>query len=293
MVTQPPAAVAPANAPDVLTTKTFLRDEKTGEVLRRETRDSLGVLRELEIYYADKTIGVRSYNQQGKLLKVSRTIEGGGKVEGAPDASGQRCLEWTQLNAKGITVRHMKWADNGMDGNYRLRQFREDGTLYWEKVVDQGKGLVFRMFHEDGNTLQLEAEVGNLRQRVEIYEADGKLLYREKLKDPATARYGDVVDYVGEVFDSAGKVRRRAALNDGPYSGWDSGITNVDELADDGTVKSSARPEREDDTNFRSKLKDKQFRRIVELKNLAYKTQNNGGLRAEVQEQELDDVLRD
>lgn len=293
VMTQPPAAVAPANAPDVLTTKTFLRDEKTGEVLRRETRDSLGVLRELEIYYADKTIGVRTYNQQGKLLKVSRTIEGGGKVEGAPDATGQRCLEWTQLNAKGVTVRHMKWTGNGMDGNYRLRQFREDGTLLWERDVEQGKGLVFRMFHEDGKTLQLEAEVSRVRKRVEIYEANGKLLYREKLKDPTQARFGDVVEYIGEVLDSAGKVSRRAELNDGPYSGWDSGITNVDELADDGTVKSSGFPERVDNTNYRSKLKDAQLQRIIELKNLAYKTQNMGGLRAEVQERHLDDVLND
>lgn len=290
LVVQPPA-VALATAPDVLTTKTFLRDEKTGEVLRRETRDSLGVLRELEIYYADKTVGVRSY-KQGKLVKVSRTTESGGKVEGVPDASGQRCLEWTEANDKGVVVRHMKWSGNGVDGNYRLRVFREDGTLYWEKVVDQ-EVLVFRMFYKDGKTRQFEAEEGQVRKRVEIYEADGKLFYSEKLKDPNKAGFGDRVEYVGEVFDSAGRVRRRAELNDGPYSGWNSRITNVDELADDGTVASSAHPERVDPTRYRSKLKDAQLQRIIELKNLAYETQNSGGLQAQVQERHLDDVLND
>lgn len=287
VVTQQPA-VAPAAAPDVLTSKTVLRDESTGESLRIEKRDGQGVMRELEIHFADKTIGRRYYDPTGlNVVKVSRSTPGGGTMEGVPGADG-RFSQWTQTNEKGVVVRHMKWL--GKTG-YQLRVFRQDGTLFWEKIVTFEKGKVFRQYQDDGKTLLFETEAGNLRTRTEVYDAAGKLLYREKLADPAKARFGDVVEFVGEILDSSGKVVRRTICNEGPYSGWDDSFTDVDELADDGTVKSSFHPDREDNTDYRSPYKDKQLKHIHGVKDKAYRIQNEGGLNAEVDEQKLDEVL--
>jgi hypothetical protein len=285
--------VAPVSAPKVepekLTSKYIQRDEKTGEQFRCEKRDSAGVLRELEIGFADGTKGTRYYDATGVLHRIVRTTESGSTLS-AKVGADSKFESFEETNKNGVVVSRYSRSRTNEYALPLFKQYRDDGTLRCEVVLEKG-GRVWRTYHLDGKTVHAEADLNPLRNWAKIYRADGSLHFEEKLADPK-ARFGSIVNHIAIVYSSDGKPTERITSDEGPYSNWQMSIKDVAILNADGTVKSNGRPER-DGTGYRAKLVNTVYQSFVEVIADAHKGSHEGVWGLQEKRGDLADVLND
>lgn len=265
-----PEPVKQSVAPAKLTLRYFQRDEKTGEQYRCEKRDETGVLRELEIAYADNTKGTRYYDSTGVLKRVTHVTAAGSIASAEIDDKGT-FTEFEVRNKAGIVV----WRFS-QDDDYALpiyKRYRDDGTLWCELVVDKNKSRIWRAYHANGKTVRLETEQDPLRKWLKMYNADGTLLFEQKISDPAV-RFGSIVTHIGTVY-TKGTPTERLTSTEGPYSNWHMSVEKVETLNADGTVKSSKKPER-DGAGYRAKLLNTLFQQIVDDVEAAHDQSHHG-----------------
>ncbi|MBY0552008.1 MAG: hypothetical protein K2W95_32290 [Candidatus Obscuribacterales bacterium] len=279
--TPDPGIVKQTSAEQQLIVKVIPRDsESTGEAFRVEKRDVFGVLREIEVKFADGTTGRRYYENDGSI-KITRETDKGGVLE-AVLRPGRSLTRWVHKDSQGV----VKLSVKSVGGKVHLRTYRNAGTIEFEKILTPDSVSV-RLYHADGKTLQLSAIVDSTGKRLEVYNADGKLSYSER---PIKAE-GEGFNYEGELSDSPGRFYLRTSSRDGPYN-WETFFTSVSVLAEDGTVKSSEVPESYVSGGDR-KYKDPRLQVIVDLKNRAFKMWNRSNIKSLVFKSELEQILKD
>lgn len=276
-----PAIVKQTSAEQQLIVKVIPRDsESTGEAFRVEKRDVFGVLREIEVKFADGTTGRRYYENDGSI-KITRETDKGGVLE-AVLRPGRSITRWVHKDNQGV----VKLSVKSVEGKVHLKTYRNAGTIEFEKILTPDSVSV-RLYHADGKTLQLSAIVDSTGKRLEVYNADGKLSYRERPINPENKG----LTYEGELFDSLGRLCLHTSSREGPYD-WQSWFTSVSVLAEDGTVKSSGVPESHVSGGDR-KYKDPRLQFIVDLKNRAFKMWNRSNIQRSIFQSDLERVLKD
>ena len=289
---QPEPVPAPEAPAEKLTCKYLPRDEKTGERLRVEKRDAHGSLRQVEIHYSNNTIGLRYLDNLGRITKISRTTPEGNLLEGRIDKQNNEVIEYSLTSSKGTLLYRV--AELASEQTLH-QEFRADGTLLLEEKIN-GKEHLFKLFHDDGRTVHVEAEVygdwlGKVRRNLKVYQPNGTLLYQEKGADPH-AQPGQILSYIGTVHDANGKARQRLTSTEGQTSLWSASKLLVEDLNEDGTVAKSSQPER-GPFPYRAKLDDPVLQSLVEAKDTCHKLMAKGHHHMQFWRNDLAAVLRD
>lgn len=291
-VTKAEPKVTPNPDQEKLTARYIQRHEDTGESFRCEKRNSAGVLRELEIAYADNTRGVRYYDEAGQLKRITRSTESGSMLSSDVGSDGS-VDSFEEKDKQGTVIaryRRQKKKDGYSDLLFKL--YRPDGTLSCEYDVIKDEPI-WRTYHADGKTVWLETDCSPTRQWLRIYRPDGKLHFEQKLVDPQKVRYGAIVTHTGVIYDASGKATEQLISTEGPYSNWGMSVTKVQFLnSADGSVAREESPTRQG-TGYRSPLTNKLYQDFVDQVHAAHEVRHKGHWGGSEKQTTLKDVLRD
>lgn len=180
------ASPAPAQ-PKVKITES-LRDEASGERLRRHHKDEFGFEFKTEVMFKGAT-GTRERNRMGRVSKLEVVFENGKRMERVV-VDGKPVSKFYE---KDRLVREITRQESVV---ISIVEHKEDGSkLFWRPASEKFGNAV--LYFEDGKTARLTIpDKGNSHAGpFEIHSREGKLVYRQVVSSAWNDRHADVTFY--------------------------------------------------------------------------------------------------